>query len=78
MSYQTSDLYLAAYLKTCGCQLVSTKAGQDKNRIEFAFNGFLDINGLVRDYFNGGQVNIQTFIQNLKSLRYICKTAIRI
>lgn len=69
--YQTSDLYLAAYLKAKGLRFLDKK--RSGNRFVFIFDDREDIKEVIQDYFNDGLVGITVFknaIQDLKTIMY--------
>jgi hypothetical protein len=68
-TYQTSDLYLSAFLKARGMRL------KDKSRVGnkfvFIFDDRNDRKELIQAFFNDGMVNITAFknaIQDLKTM----------
>ena len=70
-TYQTSDLYLAAYLKAKGLRFLNTK--RSGTRHIFIFDGCGDIKKRVQDYYNDELVGITAFknaIQDLKTIMY--------
>ncbi len=70
-TYETTDLYLAAYLKAKGLRFLNKK--RSGNRYVFIFDDREDIKKLVQDYFNDGLVEITVFknaIQDLKTIMY--------
>ena len=69
-TYQTSDLYLSAFLKAKGFHLFDKKYTEGK-KVIFIFDDRKDREELVRQFFNGGLVNITAFksaIQDLKTM----------
>jgi len=67
--FLTSDLYLAAFLKAKGLQLLDKKT--EGKRVSFIFEDRDDRENLVRQFFNDGLVNITIFksaIQDLKTM----------
>ena len=70
-TYQTSDLYLSAYLKAKGLKLINTSKCGGKSTFVFADRE--DRESLIQDFFNDGLVNITAFknaLQDLKTLLY--------
>jgi hypothetical protein len=72
-TYQTPDLYLAAFLIARGCRLKET--AMQGSKVFFCLENKGNISGKVTDFFNNELVPIQGFIQNLKALRSLCKNA---
>ena len=69
--YLTSDLYLAAYLRTKGFQLEVEKNGK---KVTFCFTKSSELNNSVIDYLNENgscePLKYANSIKNLKSLIY--------
>jgi len=70
-TYTTGDLYLAAFLKAKGWELIDNRrVGQ---KVNFIFADRSDRDMFIREYFNGGKVNITVFrnaLQDLKTIIY--------
>lgn len=68
-TYETSDLYLSAFLKAKGLRFVDKcKRGE---RFVFIFEDRSDRQDLIREFFNDGMINITSFknaIQDLKTM----------
>lgn len=67
--YETSDLYLSAYLRSCGLVLKGTY--EEKQRVVFVFNDEGNVHDLIREYFNDGHVGVLSFKGALRDLRSI-------
>lgn len=68
-TYLTSDLYLSAFLKSQGLKLLDKKT--EGRKVTFIFQDRNDREDLIRQFFNGGLVNITVFksaIQDLKTM----------
>ena len=68
-TYMTSDLYLSAFLKAKGLKLIDKKT--EGRKVTFIFEDKKDREDLIRQFFNGGLVNITVFksaIQDLKTM----------
>ena len=68
-TYQTSDLYLSAFLKAKGMRLKDKFKSGDK--FIFIFDEREDRKELIQEFFNDGLVNITAFknaIQDLKTM----------
>ena len=68
-TYQTSDLYLSAFLKAKGMKLKDKLKNGDK--FIFIFDDRNDRKELIQQFFNDGLVNITAFknaIQDLKTM----------
>ena len=69
--YETSDLYLASYLKARGLLLVRTE--RQGSRVVFTFEDRADRQDLVLSFYNDGMVHVNAFthaIQDLKAVVY--------
>lgn len=67
----TTDLYLAAYLKSKGFRF-SGKQNEGR-KINFIFEDRKDRDCLINEFLNDGQVNITSFknaLQDMKSILY--------
>lgn len=68
-TYETSDLYLSAFLKAKGLKFVDKyRRGE---RFVFIFEDRPDRQDLIREFFNDGMINITSFknaIQDLKTM----------
>lgn len=67
--FETSDLYLTAYLKSKGMKMVGTKKGG--RRVTFIFEDNIERQTYVDEFFNHGTVDITDFkniAQDLKTL----------
>lgn len=70
--YNTTDLYLAAFLKVRKW-FVRLERSADKKECKFSFVDDPDLQKDIVDYFNGGDVSAIAFkneLQNLKTLMY--------
>lgn len=68
-TYNTSDLYLSAFLKAKGLKLTDKRRYGD--RVLFIFDDRADRKELIQEYFNDGTVNITAFrcaLQDLKTM----------
>lgn len=70
-TFQTSDLYYAAFLKTAGYSLKDLKKDDSKKQMFFVFE---DSSGLIRrtqtDYINGeAKVSAKDLIDNIRALK---------
>ena len=68
-TYETSDLYLSAFLKAKGMRLIGKK--QEGNKFLFVFEDQANRKELIGEYFNDGLVSITAFrsaIQDLKTI----------
>jgi hypothetical protein len=68
--FESSDLFLCAYLKAKGIVFEGAKRGEGK-RVTFLFLRQPDLEGLVKSYFNDGLVPVQSFKSALRNLRDI-------
>lgn len=69
--YRTSDLYLAAYLKTKDLRFEGTH--KDGGRVFFIFNYRPDINDMKTEFFSGrGEVSAFEFMNEVKALKSLC------
>ncbi|MCP4481338.1 MAG: hypothetical protein GY817_00720 [bacterium] len=69
--YETSDLYLSAFLKAKGMRFLDKK--REGNKFVFIFNDREDRKKLIEEFFNDGDVKITSFknaLQDLKTLVY--------
>lgn len=66
-TYATSDLYLSAFLKAKGLRLIDKRRTGDK--VVFIFDDRLDREDLIREFFNGGLVNITVFKSAMHDLK---------
>ena len=75
--YKTSDIHLAAFLKTIGVKMLKTeRAPQNHGRVVFVFEKTQDIDQRQIAYWNRqGQVDALTFADNLKSLKTLVHMA---
>jgi hypothetical protein len=65
--YQTSDLYLASYLKARGMRIVDTL--RDGRRTTFVFSDQTDRRDLVRSFYDDGTVRVCDYKNALNDLR---------
>jgi len=68
--FESSDLFLCAYLKAKGVPFEGTKRGEGK-RIIFIFQRQPDIQDLLKGYYNDGCVPVLSFKAALRNLRDI-------
>jgi hypothetical protein len=71
--YETEDLPLSAFLMARGCRFDGAFGSP---RITFRLEADEDIPALVTEFYNDGQVKVQTFLQNQKTLRTLVKNAL--
>jgi len=64
--FETSDLYLAGFLRASGARLVRT--GQDGPRVVFSLEGS-GIQELARAYYQDGQVGALAFTASIRDLK---------
>lgn len=70
-TYQTSDLYLSAFLKAKGLKVINTSKNGSKSIFVFADRE--DRENLIREFFNDGLVNITAYknaLQDLKTMLF--------
>lgn len=67
--YETSDLYLSAFLKTNGVILQSIN--RKNGKVYFVFQNKGDIEELVNKYFNDAYVSVLSYKAALRDLRSI-------
>ena len=70
-NFRSKDLYLSAFLKARGLDLIDT--WREGNKVFFIFEDKRKAEELLKDFCNGGLVNISLFtkaIQDLKTLIY--------
>jgi len=68
-TYETSDLYLSAFLKANGMKLLDKKKVDGK--FTFIFDDRYDRKKLIQAFFNNGLISITAFknaIQDLKTM----------
>ena len=69
--YRTSDLYLAAYLKTQDLRFKGTH--KDGGRVFFIFDYRSDIDDLKTEFFSGrGKVSAFDFMNEVKAMKTLC------
>jgi hypothetical protein len=68
-TYMTSDLYLSAFLKAKGFKLITKKT--EGKKVIFVFEDQENREVLIRQFFNGGLVNITAFKSALQDLKVI-------
>lgn len=75
--YKTSDIHLAAFLKTIGIRMLKTeRAPQNHGRVVFVFEKTQDVEALQMSYWNRqSKVDALTFADNLKSLKTLVHMA---
>ncbi len=66
-TYETTDLYLGAFLKAHGLQLVNRLL--DGRRVTFVFADRPDRTNLVRDFYNNGQIRVNDLVHALQDLK---------
>lgn len=71
--YRTTDLYLAAYLKTAGVEMKRTDRSES-GRVYFVFDASVaDIEELKTAWFNNtGRVVANTYAYHIKNLKSLC------
>lgn len=74
MQYTCSDLYLAAYLKAHGIELLDySRDVHDPRRVNFSFQDSLRRKELHREFYNGGIIEIRSFINAIKDLKSLTR-----
>jgi len=75
--YQTSDLYLAAYLKSAGVPMLEPRRTHD-GRVQFVFdNSLLSFDEVKQGWFNGkGRVSASSYAYEIKQLKALCHSAL--
>ena len=68
-TYSTSDLYLAAYLKSRGMKIIDRET--EGRRTTFIFEDVPNREELVRDFYNEGPVNITDFVHAIQDIKAI-------
>lgn len=68
--FQTSDLYLSAFLKAKGMKLID-QVRNDNKKIHFVFEDSKKRKVFIQEYFNNGSVNITDFKNALQDLKTI-------
>ena len=72
--YITSDLYLAAYLKAHGLSVVDyARDTQDPRRVNFFFEETPSHKELHKTFYNGGLVEIRSFINAIKDIKALTR-----
>jgi len=69
--YATTDFYLSAFLKAKGLKLVDLH--REGRRSTFIFEDRKDRKQLIKDFYNDGKVEVNSFknaIQDLKAIIY--------
>jgi hypothetical protein len=69
--FESSDLHLCAYLKTCGMKVLDAR--RDARRVIFVFEDREDRRSLVTAFFNDAQVAVNAYknaLADLKSMIY--------
>jgi hypothetical protein len=66
-TYETTDLYLGAFLKAQGLGLLDRRL--DGRRVTFIFADRSDRTSLVRDFYNNGQVRVNDLVHALQDLK---------
>ncbi len=69
-TYETTDLYLSAFLKARGLLLVDRRL--DGRRVTFVFADRTDRRSLVTEFYGNGQVYVNDYVHALQD----CKAAI--
>jgi len=67
--YRTVDLYVAAFLKAKGITLVDVE--REDKRVTFLFKDPDEVERLVKDFYNGGQVRANDYRNALRDLKAI-------
>lgn len=74
MQYSCSDIYLAAYLKAHGIELVDySRDIQDPRRVNFFFKESPERKEIHVSFYNGGMVEIRSFINAIKDLKSLTR-----
>jgi len=72
-TYETSDLYLSAFLKVRGLRLLNQRRAG--NKIIFIFADCSDRAEIVSEYFNNGQVGVTNYRSALADLKTLIFSA---
>jgi hypothetical protein len=67
--YETSDFYLASFLKARGMRLADTT--REGRRVTFVFEDRDDRRGLVASFYNDGQVGVNAFTHAIQDLKAV-------
>lgn len=72
--YRTTDLYLAAYLKTAGVDMKRTDRSPENGRVFFVFDASVsNIEELKAAWFDStGRVVANTYAYHVKNLKSLC------
>lgn len=68
-TYETKDLYIAAFLRARGLELVGTR--RNGSRVFFCFRGKNEAENLTRDFLNGAQVDVSLYTKAIQDLKTI-------
>lgn len=68
-TYKTVDLYLGAFLKARGIELLDVD--RTGRRVTFLFQDGYEVRELVKEFYNDGQVKVNVFKNALKDLKAI-------
>ena len=72
-TYNSCDLYLAAFLLSSGCRMSSSERDPKTKRVYFVFEKNPMINELKVSYFaRQAKVDALSFADNIKSLKSLC------
>lgn len=68
-TYETTDLYLGAYLKARGVPLLDRRL--DGRRVTFIFADQPDRRSLVTEFYGNGEVYVNDFVHALQDLKAV-------
>lgn len=68
-TYETTDLYLGAYLKARGLSLLDRRL--DGRRVTFVFSDRTDRRFLVTEFYGNGEVYVNDFVHALQDLKAV-------
>jgi len=71
--YETHDIYLAAYLKCCGCQYIGRRQDRNGRRWWFKFSNPVGFSDLREAYYSGkGMVSAKVFGDQIQAMKELC------
>ena len=71
--YETSDLSYAAYLRTMGVELATTRRSDDGRRVTFVFRWEEELADLRRGWVTGEQrVSAREYAEALRAMKALC------
>jgi len=78
-SYQTCDLYLAAFFLSTGAKMVKSSRDSKTRRVYFVFEKNPIMLELKLSYFSrSAKVDALTFADNIKSLKSLCHNILNV